>query len=74
MELCKSLRWKTFYGNLWQTRADLRAVFAMNEVPYQCLQTCQVWGPDDGAVSPETCGSHRACFAPSAKLPPEPLS
>jgi len=71
MTLCKWLRWKTYYGGQWKTRADLQAMFAMNEVPYDCLKTCQAWGPDDGVVSPECCGPQRTCFVPSAKLPPE---
>ncbi len=69
MELCRWMRWKTFYGQLWQTRAELAAIFATNDVPYQCLKTCQAWGPDDEVASPECCGSHRVCFEPSAKLP-----
>ncbi len=74
MELCRWLRWKSFYGSAWQTRKELRALLSRNEVPFQCLRNCQVWGPDDGVVSPECCGSHRTCFAPSPRLPPETIS
>lgn len=68
MQLCHSLRWKSWYGSEAFTEATLSAQFRSNEVPYTCLRTCQPWGPDDGPALPESCGSFRSCFRPSPKL------
>lgn len=69
MELCRYLRWKSFYGQDWENEAHLMAVLQRNEVPYHCLQTCRPWGPDDQAALPEGCGSHRECFEASPLFP-----
>lgn len=68
MQLCRSLRWKSWYGTDAFTEADLADLFRSNEVPYSCLQTCQPWGPDDAPAVPEQCDSSRRCFRPSPKL------
>lgn len=69
MELCRFLRWKSLYGARFDTEEDLLFMFARNEVPYSCLRTCRNWGPDDAPATPEGCGSHRACYERSEKLP-----
>jgi len=68
MQLCRSLRWKSWYGTDAFSEADLVATFRSNEVPYTCLQTCQAWGPDDAPAVPERCAGTRSCFRPSPKL------
>ena len=68
LELCRFLRWKTWYGNEAFTPEDLQQHFARNEVPYSCNRTCLAWGPDDAPALPESCGSHRRCFEPSSRL------
>lgn len=68
MELCRSLRWKSFYGQRSFSVDDLVNLFSLNEVPYSCLQTCEAWGPDDEATAPERCQPGRSCFEPSPRL------
>jgi hypothetical protein len=68
MQLCRSLRWKSWYGTDAFSEAELVATFRSNEVPYTCLQTCQAWGPDDAPAVPERCDGTRSCFRPSRKL------
>lgn len=72
MELCRALRWKSFYGQQTWTHEALQAVFEANEVSYSCLCSDQPWGPDDAPVAPERCHGGRACFAPSPRLIPTP--
>lgn len=69
MKLCRFMRWKSFYGQDWQSEAHVEAVLAMNEVPCHCLRTTRPWGPDDDVVSAEHCGPDRACFEPSPLVP-----
>lgn len=69
MALCRFMRWKSFYGQDWNSEAELLEVLNRNEVPYYCLQTSQPWGPDDDAAVPERCGRHRTCFEPSPLFP-----
>ena len=68
MELCRSLRWKSFYGQKSFSAEDLLNLFSLNEVPYSCLQTCEAWGPDDDLKAPERCQPGRSCFEPSSRL------
>ena len=68
MELCRWLRWKSGYATEMFTPASLAEAVSANEVPYDCLRTCQPWGPDDGPAMPERCDSRRPCFQPSPKL------
>ena len=69
MTLCRYLRWKSFYGQDWQSEAHVAAVLEQNEVPYHCLLTCRPWGPDDEEVTPENCRTTRACFVLSQMVP-----
>jgi len=69
MELCRSLRWKSFYGQDWEDEAHLLEVLSHNEVPYSCLNTCRSWGPDDALAAPERCTGERACFEASPLFP-----
>lgn len=69
MKLCRSLRWKTWYGARWDTREDMLADLLKGDVPYSCLLTCQSWGPDDVVAAPEACQPGRPCFQPSNKEP-----
>ena len=62
MKLCKYLRWKSYYGRQFQDTEELEAMFAWNEVPYECLRTARNWGPDDDLVAPECCTDQRSCF------------
>lgn len=68
MELCRSLRWKSFYGQPSFSAEELLALFSRNEVPYSCLGTCEPWGQDGAPVAPERCQPDRACFRPSPRL------
>lgn len=68
MNLCRFLRWKSWYHHESFTPDELAAVYAHNEVPYTCLKTCHPWGPDDDVAAPERCGPDRACFRASPKL------
>lgn len=61
MELCRYLRWKTFS----RASGDPQQVWESlirSQVPFQCLRTCQPWGPDDEVASPECCNGGRTCF------------
>lgn len=68
MELCRSLRWKSFYMQKSFSAEDLQLLFSLNEVPYSCLQTCEAWGPDEALSAPERCQPGRGCFEPSPRL------
>ena len=68
MELCRFLRWKSYYALEVVTPSALAEQVSRNEVPYSCLRTCQSWGPDDEVAAPEACGSDRPCFEPSKRL------
>lgn len=68
MELCRSLRWKSFYGQPSFASEDLVRLFLANDVPYTCLQTCETWGQDGAPAAPERCQPGRACFSPSSRL------
>lgn len=74
MNLCRSLRWKSFYNQPSYTAAELSALLELNEVPYTCLQTCESWGPDDALTTPERCAPGRSCFEPSPRLRRERVS
>lgn len=74
MNLCRHLRWKSYYTTPTFTDDDLAAMFAMNEVPYSCLKTCEAWGPDDAIAAPERCGPERPCFVPSPKRVGAPVA
>jgi hypothetical protein len=69
MRLCRSLRWKSFYGASWNTPEDLAADLAASENPFSCLRTCQPWGPDDRPAFPSVCQPGRGCFQMSHKDP-----
>ncbi len=71
MELCRSLRWKSFHGGGFRSEQEALEVALRNEVPFSCLRTCRTWGPDDLAATPELCSSERTCFerSPLARLP-----
>ena len=69
MRLCANLRWKTYYGARWDTREQMLADLLRGDVPYSCLQTCQPWGPDEDASTPERCQPDRGCFEPSKREP-----
>jgi len=71
MKLCSYLRWKSYYGRQFQDAEELQAIFAWNEVPYECLRTARNWGPDDDLVAPECCTEDRDCFELS-ELSPRP--
>lgn len=62
-DLCKHLRWKTHSRSTGDPAAILESL-RRNQVPFQCLRTCQVFGPDDDVVAPELCTRARECFAP----------
>lgn len=68
MELCRSLRWKSFYGQPSFSVDELLGLYAMNDVPYTCLQTCEPWGRDGQPAAPERCQPGRGCFAASPRL------
>jgi hypothetical protein len=68
-QLCRHLRWKSFYGRDWGGAEELEATFAWNEVPYDCLRTSQPWGPDEHPATPECCGAQRSCFERSKLFP-----
>lgn len=68
MELCRALRWKSFYAQQTWTAEALAEAFEANEVSYSCLDSDQPWGPDDAPCAPELCHSGRGCFSPSARL------
>ena len=68
MYLCRFLRWKTGYGELFGTEAELVEILARNEVPFRCLQTQNAWGPDDAAARPEQCAPGRRCYERSPAL------
>jgi hypothetical protein len=69
IRLCRSLRWKSWYGSRWDTREQLLEDLLRGDVPYSCLHTCRPWGPDDALAAPEACQPGRACFAPSPREP-----
>jgi hypothetical protein len=68
MHLCRFLRWKTGYGELYRTEAELAELLGRNEVPFRCLKTQQPWGPDDVAARPEQCAPGRRCYERSPSL------
>ena len=70
MRLCAHLRWKTYYGARWDTRAQMLEDLLRGDVPYSCLHTCQSWGPDEDVAAPERCQPGRTCFEPSVREPP----
>ena len=74
MRLCAHLRWKSFYGARWATRAEMSAAMTRDDTPYSCLHTCQPWGPDDDAAAPERCQPDRSCFEVSDREPPTSVS
>lgn len=74
IHLCRSLRWKGYYGPDSFTEAELAEHYASNEVPWTCLDTAFPWGPDDEVCAPERCGPGRACFTPSPRLVRSPQS
>ncbi|MCA9716011.1 MAG: hypothetical protein KC468_15135 [Myxococcales bacterium] len=63
LEICRNLRWKSASRDSDEA-AVIMAVFARNQVPYSCLRTCQAWGPDGDAATPELCDRDRDCYAP----------
>ena len=65
--LCRHLRWKWRHATRWPTLESLLDHLSGNAVPYTCLLTTHPWGPDDGPATPETCGPHRPCFAPTSE-------
>jgi len=67
-ELCRSIRWKSWYAFASFTPEDLARVWEANEVPYECLRTCRPWGPDEDPCAIERCQPGRECFEPSPKL------
>ena len=69
MRLCRSLRWKSFYGGSWPTPEDLDAELTSSGNPFSCLRTCQPWGPDEGPAFPSACQPSRSCFKVSPKDP-----
>jgi hypothetical protein len=69
VKLCRSLRWKTYYGARWDTREQMLTDLLRGDVPYSCLLTCQSWGPDDEVAAPEACQPDRPCFTQSSKEP-----
>ncbi len=68
MHLCRFLRWKTGYGELYRDVDELAAILARNEVPFACLRTQQPWGPDESAALPEQCAPGRPCYEESPVL------
>ncbi len=68
MHLCRFLRWKTGYGELFTDERELAEILGRNEVPLRCLRTQQPWGPDDGAAWPEQCAPGRGCYEESPAL------
>ena len=69
MRLCSHLRWKSLYGATFPDTEALNEALLRNDTPYSCLHTCQPWGPDDDAATPERCQPDRGCFQPSPKDP-----
>lgn len=67
MTLCRWMRWKSYYTTTTFTDDELAALYALDDVPYSCLKTCEAWGPDDGLAAPERCQPGRRCFVPSPK-------
>lgn len=74
MELCNWLRFKSLTAFPSLSEEQLAALYAADDVPYSCLQTCQAWGPDEDVASPEACTSARRCFKPSPRLRRSALS
>lgn len=66
-DLCRKLRWKSHSrttGNPMVVLESLRR----NQVPFTCLHTCQVFGPDDDLVAPELCDRTRSCYEPDPMI------
>ncbi len=68
IQLCRWLRSKALRGP-WETEEELAMIYAWNECPWECLHTCEPWGPDGDLVVPEGCHEGRPCFEPSPKTP-----
>ncbi len=69
MDLCRHLRWKSFYGAGFRSREEALALASRNDVPFSCLATCRSWGPDDGPATPEDCSRDRSCYEDSPLRP-----
>ncbi len=65
MDLCRNLRWKSYYGAGLRSRDEALQLASRNDVPFSCLKTCRQWGPDDGPATPEGCTSARSCYEDS---------
>lgn len=74
MRLCRSLRWKGFYGATFPDRASVERALTSADAPFSCVRTCQPWGPDEQPSWPEACQPGRGCFRPSPKDPDAPSS
>ena len=74
LRLCRSLRWKGFYGRIFTDVDALQQALAENDSAFSCLQTCQPWGEDDDRVLPERCQPGRGCFEPSPHEPRRTLT
>lgn len=68
-DLCKNLRWKSHSRDSGDPAAILESL-RRQQVPFDCLSTCQPWGPDDDIVSPGACGKERTCFVQSRLVEP----
>lgn len=66
-DLCRNLRWKTHSRSTGNPMVVLESL-RRNQVPFTCLHTCQVFGPDDDLVAPELCDRSRSCYVPDPMI------
>lgn len=64
IQVCRYLRWKDPARD-GATLEEQHAAFTRNRVPYECLRTCQPFGPDDELAAPECCNDARPCYVHS---------
>jgi hypothetical protein len=67
-ELCRNLRWKSIIGIDRLDPAQLEVMYRTADAQFSCLGTCDVMGPDQDLVAPESCQPGRGCFDPSPRL------
>lgn len=58
---CQKLRWKS-YGRDKDDLASMLTTFESGQVVFNCLQTAEPFGADDGPVAPECCHPKRPCY------------
>lgn len=60
--VCKNIRTRANY--VPALRNDTFMEMQDPYVPYTCVKTLEVIGPDDSPVCPEDCGRKRICYEP----------